>query len=88
MSALAVWVMPDAPVVALMLLLGAGVAFMSVVAFIPVLVLLGVVLLCVAGGRVLDGVFALISGVAGGAAGVAVLVAPGVVAADGAGVVC
>ena len=86
-SALAVWVMPDAPVVAV----APAVAFMpvsvvvpvlmlpvDVVAFIPVLL---VVLLLV-----LDGVFALMSGGVAGA--VAVLAAFGVVAPDVAGAVC
>ena len=88
MSALAVWVMPDAPVVAV----APAVAFMPVSVVVPVLmlpvdvvafmpVLLLVVLLLV-----LDGVFALMSGVVAGA--VAVLAAFGVVAPDVAGAVC
>ena len=76
-SALAVWVMPDAPVVpvlAFMLVSGVLLGPDEVVAFMPVLVV--------------DGVVALMSGVAAGAGAVAVLVASGVVAADGAGAVC
>ena len=76
-SALAVWVMPDAPVVpvlAFMLVSGVLLTPDEVVAFMPVLVV--------------DGVVALMSGVAAGAGAVAVLAASGVVAADGAGAVC
>ena len=82
-SALAVWVMPDAPVVAV----APAAAFMPVSVVVPVLMLpdevvafMPVLLV------VFDGVFALMSGVAAGA--VAVLVASGVVAPDVEGAVC